>query len=238
MFSRGDVVKKIFMDNIQTPYVGVVTSVIPSTNKVEVQWPYGNGIEDPWDLIKVNPLIHPPVVKEDKAYKTYQNQKAKEYNDSYCKNLNHYNVVDDYCKENLMPAFMLAASLYNEGFSKKEAYVKMMDECDNTRIATEALNRIFNDTLEIKRAGLIESDGELLDAELKIAGNSDLGFKVSYKVGNDENIFSFESIKEAVGQFNKYQEIIKNLEDQDTLATVVAHVNRAKKAALEELLEE
>ena len=235
MFDRGDVVKKIFMDNIQTPYVGVVTAIIPSTNKVEVQWPYGMGIEDPWDLMKVNPMLHPPVVQEDRAYKTYQNQKAKKYNDDYCENLSHYNVLNDYYKENLMPLFMMSANLYNKGLSKKEAFKKIVSKCDSKRIALNVLDKVYNDTLNLKKAGLIENDGELLDAEIKIAGTSDTGFEVTYKVGDEINSSRFESIRDAVSEFTKYQEFIQNLNDQETLSTVVAHVARARKEAMNRL---
>jgi hypothetical protein len=219
------------MDNIQTPYVGIVTSVIPSTNKVEVQWPYGMGIEDPWDLIKVNPMLHPPVVKEDRAYKTYQNQKAQEYNDDYCKGLSHYNVLNDYYKENLMPLFMLSAGLYNQGLSKKEAYLKIIEDCDNKRIATSVLDKIYNDKVNIKRSGVVENEGDFLEAELSFTGDSDNGFSISYKIGSEVNLYHYESLKDAVKEFKSYQEIIQNLDNQDTLSSVVAHVNRVRKIA-------
>ena len=101
-FNRGDVVKKIITDSVKSPYVGVVTSVIPSTNKVEVQWPSGIALEDPWDLIKINPFIEPPVVKQDKAYPTFYNERGKQH----AKSLKHYNVLDDFVTEFLKPVLL------------------------------------------------------------------------------------------------------------------------------------
>jgi hypothetical protein len=109
-FSRGDVVKKIYMDDVKTPYTGVVTRPIPSTNKVEVQWPYGMGMEDPWDLIKINPVIEPPVVNEDKSYKTYQNQLRA---DELCEELKPYNILKDYYVEKVKPILLHASYLYS-----------------------------------------------------------------------------------------------------------------------------
>lgn len=231
MFTRGDVVKKNFTD---IPYIGVVTSVIPSTNKVEVQWPHGNSLEDPSDLTKVNPMIYPPVVKEDLSYKTYQNEKAQKYNQDYCAKLNLNNVIHDFYHENLQPVLMRSASLFNEGVSKKDAYKILSKESDNLRIAEEILDRVYDDSVSLKTSGLIDLQDELQVADLELTGDFNNGFTLQYKVGSEVNMFKFESLKEAITNYKKYQDLLKNLDDKDSFSSVVAHVNRLRKMAKEE----
>lgn len=221
-FSRGDVVKKIFMDNITTPYVGVVTSVVPSTNKVEVQWPHGNGIEDPWDLIKVNPIINPPVVKQDKAYKTYQNQKAQQYNENFFKKLDHYNVLNEFVSENLKPLIVRISKLYNEGFSKKEAFEKLKLKYENNHILANALDKIYNDSVYLKRTNVLDIEGTAKEASLEIKGNSDEGFKVSYSLGKNNQSNYFSSYKLAFEAFKTYEDIMVNLDDKKDYADIVS----------------
>jgi len=234
-FTKGDVVKKIFMDNIQTPFVGVVTSVIPSINKVEVEWPHGMEQHDPWDLIKVNPLINPPTVKEDTAYDSYQNEKAQRYNEDYCDRIRHYSVLDEYLKENLLPVILKAASLYNDGYSKKDAFSKLRKNCENKTIVANALNRVFNDSVSIKRSNILTIDGVAQEADLSIEGNSDIGFKVSYKLGNKSEQNFYGSFKKAVSNFKNYEGILESIDSKDDLHSVVAHVNRLRKQADEEI---
>lgn len=228
-FTKGDVVKKIFMDNIQTPYVGVVTSVIPSTNKLEVQWPHGMGMEDPWDLIKVNPLINPPVVKEDRAYKTYQNQKAQKYNEDYCEGLKHYNVIDDYVQENILPVITRASKFYDKGYSKRESFQRMAKDCDNYRILTNVLNRLFNAKVNIKRSNIITVDGICKEADIIFQGDCDNGFKVSYRLGSRTEEKIFESYKKALETFKHYEGILESIDSKKDLNLIVAHVNRIRK---------
>jgi len=61
-FRSGDVVKKIFGDIRVTPYLGVVLAIHPTTNTIDVRWPYGVGFENPQDLVRVNPWYTPPSV--------------------------------------------------------------------------------------------------------------------------------------------------------------------------------
>ncbi|MDB4330299.1 hypothetical protein N9948_01110 [bacterium] len=233
-FTKGDAVKKIYMDNIQTPYVGLVTSVIPSTNKVEVQWPHGMGMEEPWDLIKVNPLINPPVVRQDKAYKTHQNQKAKKYNEDYCKGLGHYQVLNDYVSEQVMPLLMRSANLYNKGFSKKEAFQKLKPYSDNKNILVNVVNRVFDDNVNFKRSNLIDVQGVPKEAEVSIEGDSDKGYQVSYKLGNCLETNYFESYRKAVEVFKKYEDILVSLDNKKDYSEIVAKVaNQYKESSLE-----
>ena len=162
-FKKGDVVKKIYMDNIQTPYVGVVTAVIPSTNKVEVQWPDSTGLEEPWELIKVNPILNPPVVNEDKSYDTYQKRKNSE---GYMKGIQPYTVLNEYVREHLKPILLHASDMYNEGYSKAEAYRSLTAKFDNKDIVKTALNSLFNDEVDINKTSNLTIDGEDTHAEL------------------------------------------------------------------------
>jgi hypothetical protein len=56
-FQVGDSVRKWVTEWNVTPFLGVVTQVVPATYKVWVQWPLGNSPEDPETLIKVNPAV-------------------------------------------------------------------------------------------------------------------------------------------------------------------------------------
>jgi hypothetical protein len=223
-FTRGDVVKKIFTDNLTTPYVGVVTSVVPSTNKVEVQWPHGNGLEDPWDLIKVNPIINPPVVKQDKAYKTHQNQKAQQYNEKFFKKLDHYNVLNEFVNENLQPLIMRISKFYNEGYSKKEAFEKVKLKYENNHILKSALDKIYNDSVYLKRTNVLDIEGNAKEASLEIKGNSNEGFKVSYSLGKNNQSNYFSSYKLAFEAFKTYEDIMVNLDNKQDYSDIVSKV--------------
>lgn len=223
-FTRGDSVKKIYMDNITTPYVGLVTSVIPSTNKVEVQWPYGVGLEDPWDLIKVNPLIHPPVVKQDKSYKTYQNQKAQKYNEDYCKKLDHYSVLNDFLNENVNPIIVKISEMYNKGLSKKEAFVQSKNFSDNFEIVSSVLNKIYNDDVNFRLNKELNISENKRMASVSLEGNSDTGFTVTYSLANNSETRNFLSYQNAFRNFNEYKDIMNNLSQEIDYKKVVSKV--------------
>lgn len=224
-FKKGDVVKKIYADNIMTPYVGVVTAIIPSTNKVEVQWPHSTGIEDPWDLNKVNPIFNPPVVKRDDSYSTFQNTpKIKEH----VKSLQHHNVLEDFIKEHMAPVIVMAATLYNSDVSKAEAFKKMSKECDNREIIKIALEKVYNDKLNVVRATDYFEDGEIKNAEVKLEGNSDLGFKLSYCFDNALVITEehYPTIKGAVENFKRLEGILQSLSSSVDSSSVVENLRK------------
>lgn len=210
-FSKGDAVKKIITDTIQTPYVGVVTRPIPSTNKVEVQWPYGMGIEDPWDLIKVNPVLDPPVVNEDKSYKTYQNTTSVK---DHLNNLKHYNVLEDFISEYIQPVLIFTSALYNDGYSKSEAYKKMSSKFDSKEIVHNVISKVYSERFNLKHAKDIYSDGEYRFAEVSLKGDCDHGFKVSYSIDGDLREYYFKNPIAAVENYLSYKKII-NAQDFD-----------------------
>lgn len=235
-FTRGDSVKKIFMDNITTPYVGIVTAVIPSTNKVEVQWPYGVGLEDPWDLIKVNPLIHPPVVKQDKSYKTYQNQKSQKYNEDYCKKLDHYSVLNDYLNENVSPIILKISQMYNKGLSKREAFIQSKNLSDNFHILSSLINKIYNDKVNLKVDKELNISESKKIASVSMIGNSDEGFTVTYSLSNNSETRNFLSYQKAFKIFNEYKDIMNNLSENVDYKKIVSNVLK-KTASNEKVFE-
>lgn len=220
-FSKGDVVKKTYSDTMTTPFVGLVTNVIPSTNKVEVKWPYGIGLEEPWDLIKVNPLINPPVVQEDKAKDKYLNTIK---NELYVSGLQHYSILNDFLIENMMPLLFKVADYYNEGLTKKEAFLKMKTASDHKDLVFNVINRVYNDKVKLVRSNVIEINGEAREASLSIEGSSDLGFTVAYSLGKNIESKYFESYRKAVEMFQDYENILSNLDNKVDYREIVSKV--------------
>jgi len=211
-FSRGDVVKKIITDTIQTPYVGVVTRPIPSTNKVEVQWPHSMGMEDPWDLIKVNPVINPPVVNEDKSYPSYQNlTQVKEYQ----KKLQHHNILEDFISEHILPITVLASALYNDSYSKVEAYKKLSKKFDAGDILMNVLNKIYSDSYNTRIAKDVLDKDEYKYAQLILKGNCDTGFEVSYSLDDSSIKKHYDSPVTAVRAFINIKKIVDSDNSQN-----------------------
>lgn len=220
-FKKGDVVKKIYMDNIQTPYVGVVTSVIPSTNKVEVQWPHGTGLEDPWDLTKVNPILNPPVVKEDKAYDTYQKRKNSE---GYMKGLQPYTILNDYVNEHIKPIILHASDLYNEGYSKAEAYRSLAASFDNKDMVRTALNSLFNVEVDVTKTANLVINGEDTYSELIFKGSCDDGFRLAYVLGTEEEEYFMGDYKTAVENYDRLLGIFDSLKSENKYASLISKV--------------
>lgn len=230
-FTRGDSVKKIYTDKITTPYVGVVTAVIPSTNKVEVQWPYGIGLEDPWDLIKVNPLINPPVVKEDKAYKTYQKQKSQKYNEDYCKKLDHHNVLNDFLNENVNPLIYRISEMYNKGLSKKDAFYQIKKISDNFHVASYFIDKVYSDNVNYNLQKEVNINNKKKIASVSLKGNSNEGFTVEYSLANNSKNRHFLSYQKAFKNFQEYSGILNNLESNFNYENIVKNVSEKLKSS-------
>lgn len=72
-FCVGDCVRKWVTEWNLTPFVGIVTHIVPSTYKVWVQWPTEHSQESPETLIKVNPDIYGmPTSFIDRGYDSYE----------------------------------------------------------------------------------------------------------------------------------------------------------------------
>ena len=72
-FRPGDCVRKFVTEWNVTPFLGVVTHIVPAISKVWVQWPIGTESESPEDLIKVNPqILGMPTSFIDRGYNSYE----------------------------------------------------------------------------------------------------------------------------------------------------------------------
>jgi hypothetical protein len=87
-FQVGDCVRKFITDWNVSPYIGVVTQIVPATFKVWVQWPIGNSPEDPETLIRVNPSISGmPTVCLDSGYSSYEKSQSEKAHGSIPKRI-------------------------------------------------------------------------------------------------------------------------------------------------------
>ena len=229
-FSKGDVVKKVITDSVKTPYVGIVTAIVPSTNKIEVQWPHSTGIEDPWDLIKVNPVIEPPVVHEDKAYKTYQNELSHKYFEKIQPN----KVLKEYVNEKIKPILLHAADLYNEGKSKSAAFKCLVKEHDNKRIIKEALDKVFYDEVSLKVTAKVSKDiGEERVLLASLTGNTEKGFCLKHSSFKKKERLNFDNLKEALALYKSYKDTILGLKKSYDPKELVAKVHKKMKSSKE-----
>ncbi len=219
-FSKGDVVKKIITDSIRTPYTGIVIAIVPATNKVIVQWPNGEGYEDPWDLIKVNPIIQPPVVNQNKEYPSFQNELSHRYYEK----IKPYRIVEDFVKEEFNPILSHLANLYNEGYSKSAAFENSLSKFDNKRLIQEGLDKVYSDNVEIQFAKDIVENGERKSYVIRLTGDSDHGFNLVVVSGNKRKNYFFDCVCKAVEQFKKFKDIISGLKSEEDYAKVVHNV--------------
>jgi len=219
-FSKGDVVKKVITDNIKTPYTGIVIAVIPSTNKVIVQWPNGEGYEDPWDLIKINPILEPPVVNQDKAYPSFQN----ELSHRYFEKIKPHRVLEDFIKEELNPIIVHISNLYNRGYSKAGAFKKTITAFDNKELVQEGINRIYSDRVDVKYAREVIIDGDKKNYSLRLAGNSEQGFGLTIFSDKQKKTYLYNNIVHAAEKFNSYKNIIKGYTSEIDYAGIVKKV--------------
>jgi len=75
-FKVGDAVKKLTPNHVSDT-VGVVTHLLPKTFKIRVQWPYGNEVEAPEEIYKVDPKTFPPTVTTDTSYSSHENAESE-----------------------------------------------------------------------------------------------------------------------------------------------------------------
>jgi hypothetical protein len=76
-FKVGDVVKSVSQD-LAANNVGVVTHILTKSNKVNVQWTWGNKSEAPETLLTVPKDWYPPVVKKDTTYSSWETDKSEQ----------------------------------------------------------------------------------------------------------------------------------------------------------------
>lgn len=75
-FNVGDVVKLVSQD-LAANHVGVVTHILPKSDKVNVQWAWGNKSESPEQLLRVPKDWYPPVVQRDTTYSSWETDKSE-----------------------------------------------------------------------------------------------------------------------------------------------------------------
>jgi hypothetical protein len=72
-FRPGEYVRKFITDCNVTPFCGVITHIVPATNKIWVQWPIEHSQESPENLIKVNTFCFGlPTGVTDRGYDSYE----------------------------------------------------------------------------------------------------------------------------------------------------------------------
>lgn len=75
-FNVGDVVKLVSQD-LAANHVGVVTHILPKSEKVNVQWAWGNKSESPEQLLRVPKDWYPPVVQRDTSYSSWETDRSE-----------------------------------------------------------------------------------------------------------------------------------------------------------------
>lgn len=226
-FSRGDAVKKIITDQIQSPYVGLVTAIIPATNKVEVQWPYGSGLEDPWDLLKVSPDVMPPIVTEDNAYKSFQNELSHKYYEKY----DPKNLVNDYIESELFPLYIQASDLFNKRVSKEEAFQELsLSNITAKNILAEVVSKVYTEIVHLESKYDIDLDG--IPAKINLSLNNDpkdtsfyiLKIEITDESGPREDVYNFDDFQEAISEFRSFEEVINSLDNTEQFQEVIDKV--------------
>jgi hypothetical protein len=76
-FTPGDCVRKFITDHTVTSFTGVVSHIVPATQKVWVQWPTEVASESPETLVKINPAIAGlPTALTDMGYSSYEKTRS------------------------------------------------------------------------------------------------------------------------------------------------------------------
>ena len=103
-----------------------------------------------------------------------------------------------------MPVILIASDLYNEGLSKKEAFVKLKTASDHKESIKYALEKVYSDSVSLERSDVITVNGEAKEASVSIHGDSDSGYKVSYSLGGQVEYREMDSYKTAFELFQNY----------------------------------
>ena len=137
-FKIGDCVRKFISENSVTPYIGVVTQIIPATYKVWVQWPIENTQESPETLIKVNPEIFGmPTVVVDRGYSSYEKSVSDKLNGQIPKRVMAMNkmtirIAHTYATKVVAKLVDNIEGSFNKGLKDVQAYNKAYDKFADT----------------------------------------------------------------------------------------------------------
>lgn len=139
-FKVGDQVRWFANENSISPYVGTVTEICPSINKVQVEFPIGGSQQkDPTELIIVTPQFGKSTVKEDTAYDSI----AKTYSQK------NYGTLRDETKK-------MAARMVVKEMNKKTAveYLSKMASKVAAKFADEVVTKLAVDVIDCVNRGM------------------------------------------------------------------------------------
>ena len=223
-FNKGDLVKKCITELVVSPFVGIVTAIIPSTNKVEVQWPYDrNTIEDPSELIKVNPFINPPTVKEDLGFNTYQKNLSDKENNP----IQPHDILKEYLNTEFRPILLKAAQMYNQGMNKRTAFFELLSECNNKHMVISAVEKVYKNEINLKIEKEISFNSDIKKVKLTLSGDDASGFDLFCNLEDNPTEIHFNDLKTALSNFKKLEEVISKLTcDEDTLTKIVKQAQK------------
>jgi hypothetical protein len=140
-YKVGQQVKWFVNENEKSPYIGVVTEIAPSSNKVYVEWPVGGNQQmDPTELLIVSPESDgfSPIHTES-GYSSYEKEKSKKQ-------------FGDISPKVLKLAEKLIAST-NKIDSDKCRSEKMASKIANS-FSTDVVEKIAGDILGCKKTGM------------------------------------------------------------------------------------
>jgi hypothetical protein len=141
-FKVGDQVKWYVSEREISPYVGVVTQICPSINKLWVEFPIGgNQQKDPTELIIVTPFMGQSPVTEDTGYSDH----SKTISDK------NYGTIGDHVKE---MALRLLSKKSKEA-SDKNKLTAMASKVANS-FASDVVDRLASDVLACSEKGLTD----------------------------------------------------------------------------------
>jgi hypothetical protein len=130
-FVTGDVVRKTDnRDFVLSPYVGRVLYSNLATGKVSVQWPWGEQLESPSELVKdVSEDLVPPTI--DQGYSTFEKSKWTVDSKKSKKSKLSSKIVSGH-EELTLPIWKQACLHWHLGFNELDAFVEL-----NNRFASE-----------------------------------------------------------------------------------------------------
>ena len=139
-YTIGEQVKCYVNEREISPYVGRVSEICPSINKVWVEWPLGGNQQmDPVDLIKVPPFVGQSPIMEESGYSSYDKQRSQE----------QYGRMGPHVIR--LAQKMIAEKVTAEG---KEANRSVMASRVAQKFASEVVDRLACDVLKCIEKGM------------------------------------------------------------------------------------
>lgn len=140
-FDVGQQVRWYSNEKEKSPYIGVVTEIAPSSNKVYVEWPVGGNQQmDPTDLMIVTPEsdgVSP--IKSETGYSSYEKEKSKKQRGKFSPKV-------------LKLAERIAAS--SQDLSPEEYRTKKMASYIAGRFSNTVVKKLAADIVNCKKYGM------------------------------------------------------------------------------------